>query len=472
MTRLTAESPVHGTSRNIELDAALLEGASADEARSCREVMDGTAPLSEGAGIAISEGEQPRQGQHLSRAQWIIVLLLVASVIINYVDRSNLSIAVPVIQRQLDLSTLQVGSLMSAFFWTYAVLQVIGVVGWLSDAFPVGWVLAIGYIVWSGATIATGLTSSFFALFLVRMLLGVGESVAYPCYSRIFAELPQQHRGRANAFIDAGTKLGPAIGAFVGGLLLIHLGWRMLFVVLGVGGCLWLLPWLKVMPKSRATKRDAVAQQASIRQLLSVPSAWGTFLGHFCGNYFFYFLLAWLPTYLVREEHLSLLSMSRLTSAVFLLIAASTIMAGWISDRLIARGYSVTRVRRSVVAGGLAVASLLAVLAYVHQHVAISLSVLALACIGYGCYASNHWAISQTLAGPSMAGRWTSLQNGIANFSGIAAPWIAGWIVETHGSSRLAFVVSGAVTLTGAFLWALLVRRVEPVQWTAASCSP
>lgn len=472
MTRHTAELPMHQAAMLAEPDAVLLDGSRADEPQPKGNMPDRTAPVSDSGTTGSPESNQAGHRQSLSRAQWIIVLLLVVSVIINYVDRSNLSIAVPVLQRQLGLSSLQVGSLMSAFFWTYAVLQVIGVVGWLSDAFPVVWVLAIGYMLWSGATIATGLTSSFLALFLARMLLGVGESVAYPCYSRIFAELPQEHRGRANALIDAGTKLGPAIGAFVGGLLLIHLGWRMLFIVLGLGGCLWLVPWLKVMPKSRATKRDDVAQQASIAQLLCVPSAWGTFLGHFCGNYFFYFLLAWLPNYLVREEHLSLLAMSRLTSAVFLLIATSTIVAGAISDRLIAKGHSVTRVRRSVVAGGLALASVLAVLAYVHQHVAISLSVLSLACVGYGCYASNHWAISQTLAGPSMAGRWTSLQNGIANFSGIAAPWIAGWIAETHGSLRMAFVVSGGVTLAGAFFWALLVRRVEPVHWTAGPCPP
>jgi MFS family permease len=402
----------------------------------------------------------------MSSREWIIVLLLVASVIINYVDRSNLSIAVPLIQKQMALSQLQVGSLLSAFFWSYALLQLFGVAGWLSDRFPVGWVLICGYVLWSLATAATGLTSSFATLFAARLLLGVGESVAYPCYSRIFSELPQAHRGRANALIDAGTKLGPAIGAFVGGLLLIHLRWRMLFVLLGGGGLLWLLPWFRVMPRSR--RRVDVAERVpvpSILKLIRVPAAWGTFLGHFCGNYFFYYLLAWLPNYLVREQHLSIGAMSRITSCVFLLIAISTVLTGWTSDRLIASGFSVTHVRKSVVVGGLSLASVLIVLAFVPGNLPLSAAILALACVGYGMYASNHWAISQTLAGPAMAGRWTSLQNGVANLSGIVAPWLAGLIVQTQGSSKFAFVITGGVALLGACFWAYLVRRVEPVLW-------
>jgi MFS family permease len=407
----------------------------------------------------------------MSRRERSIVALLVISVIVNYVDRSNLSLAVPLIQHQFTLTPLQIGALLSAFFWSYALLQIFGVAGWLSDHFPVGWVLAGGYLLWSLATAATGLTTSFATLFVVRLLLGMGESVAYPCYSRVFAELPQQHRGRANALIDAGTKLGPALGAFLGGLLLVHFGWRMLFFVLGLGALVWLLPWWKVMPRcEHIYEMKPAAGSPSIAKLLRVSAAWGTFLGHFCGNYFFYFLLAWLPEYLVREEHMSIGSMSRLTSVVFLVIACSTLLTGWGSDRLIASGFSATRVRKSVVVGGLIAASSLLAFSFVHGNIPVSLGLLAVACIGYGAYASNHWAISQTLAGPTMAGRWTSLQNGLGNLSGIAAPWLTGLIVQHYGSARFSFVITGAIALAGASFWGLLVRRVEPVQWEAPSC--
>jgi Major Facilitator Superfamily len=152
-----------------------------------------------------------------TRAQWILLTLLVVSIFINYIDRSNLSIAAPVIERELSLSPVQIGALFSAFFWTYALVQLFGIAGWLADRFPAGLVLGAGFFLWSGATIATGLVSGLAALFFARLALGAGESVAYPCYSRILAsEVPQHRRGLANALIDAGSKLGPALGSFYG----------------------------------------------------------------------------------------------------------------------------------------------------------------------------------------------------------------------------------------------------------------
>jgi MFS family permease len=399
--------------------------------------------------------------------EFTIVILLFVSVVINYIDRSSLPMAVPLIERQFTLSPLQIGSLLSAFFWTYALVQVLGVAGWFSDRFQPGWVLFFGYLLWTVAMALTGATSSFVGLFLLRLLLGLGESVAYPCYSRIFAGMPQQHRGRANALIDAGTKLGPAAGAFLGGLVLVHFGWRLLFILFGAGGLLWLVPWSKAIPHVEQEPRESAGSADSIVEILKLKCAWGTFIGHFCGNYFYYFLLAWLPHYLVQEEHLSIGLMSRLTSGLFLVIGCSTLLAGWISDKLIASGVSASIVRRVVAAGGLTVASSLIATPLVYGNHAASLGLLVFSCIGYGAFSSNHWAITQTLAGPTMAGRWSSLQNGVANFSGIAAPWVAGIALQTQGNSRLAFAVAGSVALVGSLAWWFLVQKVEPVDWDA-----
>jgi ACS family D-galactonate transporter-like MFS transporter len=117
----------------------------------------------------------------MSRREWIVVWLLVASVVINYVDRSNLSMAMPLIERQFALSPLHIASLLGAFFWTYALLQLLGLVGWISDRFQPGWVLFFGYLLWTVVTALTGLSTSFVMLFMLRLLLGAGESVAYPC---------------------------------------------------------------------------------------------------------------------------------------------------------------------------------------------------------------------------------------------------------------------------------------------------
>jgi MFS family permease len=204
--------------------------------------------------------------------------------------------------------------------------------------------------------------------------------------------------------------------------------------------------------------------------LLSYRSAWGTFLGHFCGNYFFYFLLTWIPVYLVEERGLSIGQMSKLTAFIFLAVAVTTIAAGSVADRLIARGIPATVVRKSVAVGGLSIASFIAAVGLI-PALKSAVVFLLIACIGYGAYASTHWAISQTLAGPLMAGRWTSIQNGVGNLSGIAGPLLAGSLVQNTGSSKWAFVASAGIALAGALIWGMLVGRIEPVAWSATPLS-
>ena len=123
----------------------------------------------------------------MTGAEWGLLALLVASIFLNYIDRSNLSLAAPIMQKEFGLTVVQMGSLFSAFFWTYALLQLCGLAGWLADRFPVGLVLAGGLFLWSAATILTGAVSGMTGLFAARLLVGAGESVAYPCYCRIFA---------------------------------------------------------------------------------------------------------------------------------------------------------------------------------------------------------------------------------------------------------------------------------------------
>lgn len=401
----------------------------------------------------------------MSQRQQILLLLLIASIFINYIDRSNLSVAAPLLQKELGLSPGELGSLLGSFFWTYAFLQLFGIAGWLADRLPVAHVLTAGFIVWSVATIATGLVSGFASIYVCRLLLGAGESLAYPCYSRLFATyIPQHHRGRANALLDAASKLGPAVGTFLGGLLLIRIGWRMFFIALGVASLLWILPWLASTRSMKLPEVQFGRAEYSVKHMLRIRSAWGTFLGHFCGNYFWFFLVTWIPSYLVRERGLTIGWMATVVSVALTAVAGATVLAGWISDRLIARGASPTSIRKAIVVSGLTGSAVILPVAFT-ASVTASVTLLFCACIAFGAYTSNHWAITQTLAGPVLAGRWTSLQNGIGNISGIIAPWLAGFIVEKSGSSKLAFVISALIVLVGALSWGFVVERVEEVRW-------
>ncbi len=398
--------------------------------------------------------------------EWRVLVLLVLSGLLNYIDRSNLSIGATNIQAELHLSNYQLGVLLSAFFWTYALAQLCYVAGWLVDRWSVCWILAGGVALWSLATAFFGLARTFTLMFSLRLLLGAGESIAYPSYSRILVTcFPEHHRGFSNAAIDAGTKLGPAIGALIGGLLIASIGWRPFFVVLGVASFLWVIPWIAWMPRTqRLAAGDRTEAAPGFSDVLSQPKLWWTALGLFGSNYFWYFLITWLPSYLEKERSFPKARMAVFSSLSYLAIAVSSVVAGRLSDFWIASGGSVTRVRMTFAGVGLVLSSVLLMVPAIDDPGA-AMAILIFACICFGMYTSNVFAITQTLAGPAAAGRWTSVQNGIGNLAGVAAPWITGWAVERSGHFFPAFLVATTAVLVSAASFLFGVGRLDPVNF-------
>jgi len=405
----------------------------------------------------------------LSGKEWRILVLLVISGFLNYFDRANLSAGATNIQRELAFSNYQLGLLLSAFFWTYALCQLLGISGWLVDRFHVGWILALGFLLWSGATAATGAATAFSTVFALRLLLGAGESIAYPSYSRILAsQYPEHHRGLANALIDAGTKCGPALGTLLGGLLIARYGWRTFFLALGAASLLWLAPWFLWMPRGRATAAVADDRGApGMFDVIRTRPAVFTAIGLFCTNYFWYFLLTWLPPYLEKERHFSKTKMAYVGSAAYLLIAISSAVCGRLSDVFIARGHTPNRVRKTFAGLGLTLSTLILPVALVRDETA-AMALLMLTCLCYGLFSSNIYAITQTFAGPRAAGKWTSFQNGFGNLSGVAAPWFTGWILGRTGEFQLAFLAAAAIVLCGAACYVFGTGPIRPVDWDSA----
>ena len=401
--------------------------------------------------------------------QWALVGVLLLAAVLNSADRSSLSIAAPQLSRELILSPVQMGLLLSSFFWTYAIGQLVA--GWFTDRFPVLWVFTIGFVLWSGATLCTGLVQGMTALFVLRLLLGAGESVAFPGYSKIFAtEFPPSRQGLPNAILNSGTKIGAALGILVGGLLIAVYGWRTMFFVLGGSGVVFLILWFMVAPRpDRKPGNPAVSTAtsggASYFDILRSGDAWGTFLGAGCYNYAYFFGLTWLPSYLVQQKHLSLEKMSVLGAVPFWAAAVSAIIGGWTSDALIKKGYSTTKVRKAFVASGL-VFSVAAYPSAIVEDVTISLVLLTIAYTALGVTVSNLWAISQTLAGPVAAGKWSGAQNCLGAVAGIIAPIVSGFIVQQTGNFSFAFLVMAVLALVGAASYVFLVGSIRPINWT------
>jgi MFS family permease len=334
------------------------------------------------------------------------------------------------------------------------------------DRFHVSWILAGGFFLWSAAMGATGLAATFGLLFATRLMLGLGESVAYPCYSRILAtDFPENHRGLTNAWIDAGTKSGPALGTILGGLAIVRFGWRALFVGLGFGSLLWLIPWLLWMPRGEAFSAPVDRSQVpGMLQIIRHRSALCTGLGLFCSNYFWYFLVYWLPHYLETARHFSKQKMGVLASLAYLTVAVSSVVSGWISDRWISRGGTPTQVRKTFTGLGLAFSTIILPVALVRDE-SLAMGLLMLACLFYGMFASNVWAVTQTLAGPHAAGKWTAMQNGIGNFAGVVGPAVTGWLLDMTGLYASSFAVAAAVALTGAAIFVFGIGPLKQVEW-------
>ncbi len=423
-----------------------------------------------------------------------ILVLLTLSIFINYIDRGNLSVAAPLLKDELRLSPAELGILLSAFFWTYTAFQIPS--GWLIDHVDVTWILAFGFFLWSCATTATGLMHGFVALLVVRLVLGVGEAVAYPSYAKILArDFSVEHRGLGNGAIAAGQFTGPAVATFAGGILMADFGWRPLFIVLGLISLAWVIPWLiytrplrvKVSdasmasraPGDRQFKMSAIEPNTDLAganrirldrepppmsAILQERSFSGACIAHFACNYLTYFLLTWLPYYLVRQRHFSMDRMAEIGGAVFLMSALSSVVSGWLSDHWVDAGPSGSPVRKSMFVMGLA-GSGVSLMAAMIVPPAISVTLLIVASTFYGIANPLLFAGAQTLAGPDAAGQWMGAQNFAGNLAGIIAPALTGFLVGATGNFVCAVAVLGALTLVGSLAWLFVVGPIAPLAW-------
>jgi len=399
----------------------------------------------------------------IPRSLWLVLILLGISAFISYVDRGNLSIAAPIIKDELGLSGSQLGVLLSSFFWSYVSLQLVA--GWLADRVNVNWFLAGGFFLWSAATLGTGLVHGFFMLLIFRMLLGVGESVVYPSYSRIISlHCREEHRGAANSIISAGLALGPGASLLAGGILVYKFGWRAFFVGLGILSLCWLAPWIRWMPNAKAGIAVRKSEVLGFGTLLMQRSAWGTCLGMFGYNYLSYFMLTWLPFYLLRERNFSMYSTAKIGGVAYIGGAIFALLSGWLSDRWIRSGATPTRVRKTFVCGGLAFAGIVLLLSAVSAPM-LSVGLLILGIGLQHVSSSNIWALTQTLAGVNAAGRWTALQNFAGNLAGVAAPVLTGWVLDRTHHFVCAFAIMAVIAVMGAASWLFIVEPVREVSW-------
>ncbi|NUT00228.1 MAG: MFS transporter [Sphingomonas sp.] len=390
-----------------------------------------------------------------------LVLLLGLVIFLNYVDRGAIGVAAPLMKTELGLSAFAFGLAVSAFSWVYSPLQL--VVGYLCDRYSVYRLLAWGVVIWAGATLLTGFAGGLFSLIVLRGILGIGESFGFPASSKIIAEqLPAERRGMANAIVSVGLALGPALGTLAGGLLLISHGWRAIFITFGLVTLLWLLPWHLVSRGFHARSSGAARPQVPVRALVGRWPLWSMSIAHFASNYGFYFILAWLPLYLVQSRGLSLGQMTLLATLAYGAQAVAALAFGAISDRWTKSGRSEGTVRRwmMIIAQIVQAAAILGILG-ADSKLQLGF-LLAIAGIATGALSLNIFAVAQMFAGPRATGTWCGIQNAVGNTSGILGPIITGAIIDLAGYDY-AFILAAAVAALGGIWWAIGVPKIEQV---------
>ena len=395
-----------------------------------------------------------------ARVAWIVVLIAL-SVLLNYVDRGAIGVAAPIMKSELGLSATGFGIAVSAFFWVYAALCLL--VGWLCDRFCVYRLFAAGVAIWALSTALTGFVTGLASLIVLRLFLGLGESITFPGASKVFAsELPARHRGIANSSLAAAIAFGPAVGTLAGGSILASVGWRPIFWSFGAATLLWLVPWwLASGPLRSARAATPAVEPLPFGPLLRVPTLWLIGLLHSLLNYGFYFIVTWLPLYLVNTRGFSIQQMTLLTTLGFAVQGIGALVAGRLSDMAVARGVAEGPLRRGLLIGGqLCVAVGIAGIAF-DPALPLLAACLALAGFGGGFLSTNVYAVGQIFAGPGRAGAWMGVQNALGNVSGIIGPIVTGLIVDHFGDYRYAFAIAAALAGLGALLWWKVVPPIR-----------
>jgi MFS family permease len=338
--------------------------------------------------------------------------------------------------------------------------------GFWADRLGAARVLAAGFALWSLATVGTGFSRGLPSLLSLRVGMGVGESVTYPSALALLAQrVSDRSRAFATAVLQLGGVLGPACGTFFGGLLMLRYGWRAMFIVMGLLSLLWLIPWSRQLRSTPHTSAvEARPGGPTYRQILRQRALWGAMAGGFCSNYAFYFVFTWLPSYLVQERGLSLLAMTHLTSAIYLVDGISVLSCGWLLDAWVRRGATVNIAYKSALVIG-ATGVGVSLLAASGAGPAAAGALLLFTGAMDGVINPALCALTQHFAGPQASGRWMGLQNAVANLAGIVAPPITGHLVQASGHYTAALWLAGGVSLCGVIGWLLLVPPVRPVQW-------
>jgi ACS family D-galactonate transporter-like MFS transporter len=420
--------------------------------------------------------------ERITNLRWGIALVLGFGVLVNYIDRSALSVAQKPLHDELGLGPAEFGLLSGAFFWIYALAQV--PIGLALDRFGVKNLSRIGALLWSFASVLTAIAPNFAAIFAARSFLGIAEAPTFPANAKAVGYwFPRTERGLATSLFDAAAKLSSGIGVLFAGYLMVRFGWRGMFWSTAILSFVFFLLFYVFYRNPSEDKRLTHAEAEYIRKgggepetpageiprgaglgyLLMQPKVWGLTIGFTAYDYLFALLLTWLPGYLTTTFGVNILSAGFDALLVWGTATVSDlIVGGWLVDFLIQRGADPNRVRKTVMIAGLVIGFAVIGAAYT-KDIHVALFWITLAAAGIAFHAPVAWSMPGLIAPRNSTGTIGGVMNLFGNLSSFAAPVATGLIVARTGSFSAAIVTAALILIVGIISYVFVLGRIEPI---------
>lgn len=421
-----------------------------------------------------------RRGRR-TKVRWAIVVLLFLGMSVNYLDRANLSVALPYIESDFGISPALEGVLFGSFFWTYALFQLPS--GHFVDRFGSRIMYTFAAVWWSIFTGLTAAAMGLVSLFGFRMGLGVGESASYPAAAKaVSAWFPRRERAVANGIYDSGARFGSAVALPIVGVVIAALGWRWSFIITASIGLAWAAAWFFYYREPRdhkaasteeinyietqgartAQENDNVAK-VPWRTLFRYRTVWGMMIGFFSLNFVIYFFITWFPSYLVNARHFDILTTGFFGMIPGLVAVLGEWFGGWFSDWIYRRTNDLNKSRKICLVTGMLVSSVIA-LAVLVPTAAEALVLLSISYASLCFAAASVWSlpadVSPTRSEVASIG---GIQNFASNLAGVASPFVVGALYQETGTFVLPLVIIGTIGLLGALSYGLLIKKVKPL---------
>jgi sugar phosphate permease len=398
------------------------------------------------------------------KKRWQIIILLFAAGVINYLHRAALGIAAPLLAAELKLSTAQMGVVFSSFFVGYAFFNFVG--GWAADRFGAKRIISTAMAAWSTSCALTALAVGFKSLVLYRVIFGAAEGPFVAVTNKVVNTwFPHREVATAIGVVFCGTPLGGALAGPIVGFIALQWGWRAAFVAAGAMGFVWLVLW---MAMARETPREAPgispAELAEIEtnrppvhepvklpltHYLAQPAVLATAIAYFAYNYILYFFLTWFPSYLVRQQHLSLESTSLASALPWCMGMVGQLLGGTISDAIMRRTGRPLFTRKLVLGICLGVSGLCVGFAGLVATASGAVALMAVAVLFLYLSGTGYWGILQDIIPSRAMGSVGGFVHCIANISGIVGPALTGLLVAATGTFASSFLLGTAVAIAG-----------------------